>query len=101
MKMFLISDNVDTQVGLRLVGIDGIVVHEKDEVEREIDAAISNEEYAVILLTEKLNSLVQDKVNQIKLSRRTPLLVTIPDRHGQSDKSAIERYVREAIGLKI
>ena len=34
MKAYLISDNVDTQVGMRLAGIKGIVVHERDEVFR-------------------------------------------------------------------
>ncbi len=101
MKMFLISDNIDTAVGLRFAGIDGIVVHEKAEVEREIDSAVANEEYAVVLVTEKLYKLADAKINEIKLSHSTPLFVTIPDRHGQSDQTAIERYIREAIGLKI
>ena len=26
MKMFLISDNVDTQTGMRLAGVEGVVV---------------------------------------------------------------------------
>ena len=29
MKMYLISDNIDTQTGMRLAGVDGVVVHEK------------------------------------------------------------------------
>ena len=28
MKFYLISDNIDTQMGMRLAGIDGVVVHE-------------------------------------------------------------------------
>ena len=32
MKYFLISDNVDTLAGMRLVGVHGVVVHEEDEV---------------------------------------------------------------------
>lgn len=27
MKFFLISDNVDTKMGMRFAGIDGVVVH--------------------------------------------------------------------------
>lgn len=34
MKMYLISDNVDTLTGMRLAGVDGIVVHERDELKR-------------------------------------------------------------------
>ena len=29
MKMYLISDNVDTLTGMRLAGVDGVVVHER------------------------------------------------------------------------
>ena len=32
MKFFLISDNIDTQMGMRLAGIEGVVVHERQEV---------------------------------------------------------------------
>ena len=29
MKMFLISDNIDTYTGMRLAGVDRVVVHER------------------------------------------------------------------------
>lgn len=32
MKLYLISDNIDTQMGMRLAGVEGVVVHERDEV---------------------------------------------------------------------
>ena len=32
MKMYLISDNVDTYTGMRLAGVDGVVVHEREEL---------------------------------------------------------------------
>ena len=32
MKFYLISDNVDTLMGMHLAGIDGVVVHEEEEV---------------------------------------------------------------------
>ena len=35
MRFYLISDNVDTQVGMRLAGIEGVVVHEPEEVNLE------------------------------------------------------------------
>ena len=31
MKFFLISDNIDTLMGLRLVGIEGVVVHSRKD----------------------------------------------------------------------
>jgi V/A-type H+-transporting ATPase subunit F len=32
MRMFLISDNVDTYTGMRLAGVDGVVVHSNTEL---------------------------------------------------------------------
>ena len=36
MKMFLISDNVDTYTGMRLAGVDGVVVHEREELRKAL-----------------------------------------------------------------
>ena len=51
MRFYLISDNVDTQVGMRLAGIEGVVVHEADEVRRELTKAMEMEDVAVVLIT--------------------------------------------------
>ena len=53
MKMYLISDNVDTLTGMRLAGVDGIVVHERDELKEAIEKAMSDPEIGIVLLTEK------------------------------------------------
>ena len=102
MRFFLISDNVDTQIGLRLTGIDGIVVHEREEVEKALKIAISTEDIAVILITEHLVNLCPELIYDIKLKYERPLIVEIPDRHGNGrTKDSISRYVREAIGLRL
>lgn len=102
MQFYLISDNIDTQMGMRLAGIKGVVVHEEDEVRRELEKAVSDKNIAIILMTEKLVKLCNEMVYDIKLKRRSPLIVEIPDRHGTSEISEnINRYVRDAIGLKI
>ena len=102
MRFFLISDNVDTQIGLRLAGIDGVVVHESQEVEDAIANALEDSSIGVILITQKLVSLCPKTVYDIKLHRHIPLIVEIPDRHGDGrSESAISEYVREAIGINI
>lgn len=102
MKMYLISDNIDTQTGMRLAGIEGCVVHEADEVIRELKNVVSNPEIGIVLLTEKLGDLVPDYIRDLKLNKPVPLIVEIPDRHGSRDiADSIDRHVREAIGLKL
>ena len=50
--MFLISDNIDTYTGMRLAGVEGVVVHTHDELKDALQKAISNKEIGIILLTE-------------------------------------------------
>ncbi|MPN62302.1 V-type ATP synthase subunit F [bioreactor metagenome] len=102
MRFYVISDNIDTQVGMRLAGIEGVVVHEQEEVSKALSEAMNREDIAVILLTERLVKLCPDLVDELKLNRSRPLIVEIPDRHGNGRaKDSITRYVREAIGIKI
>ncbi len=102
MKFFLISDNVDTQMGMRFAGIDGVVVHEEEEVRRELSDAMQREDIAVILMTERLLSLCPDLVYELKLNQKRPLIVEIPDRHGNGrTKDSITKYVQDAIGVKL
>lgn len=102
MRFYLISDNVDTAMGMRLAGIEGVVVHEDSEVRDALTKAMDYDDVAVILLTERLVSLCPDLVYNLKLNRKQPLIVEIPDRHGNGRaKDSITRYVRDAIGVKI
>lgn len=102
MRFYLISDNIDTAIGMRLAGIDGVVVHEDSEVRNALSDAMKMEDVAVILMTERLVSLCPDLVYSLKLNRQQPLIVEIPDRHGNGRaKDSISKYVRDAIGVKI
>ena len=102
MRFYVISDNVDTQVGMRLAGIEGVVVHEPDEVNRALSDAMQQEDIAVILMTEQLVKLCGPLVDDLKLHRARPLIVEIPDRHGGGRaKDSITRYVQDAIGVRL
>ena len=102
MKYYLISDNTDTQMGMRLAGIEGVVVHEREEVMRELDKAMADKENAVVLITEKLMELCHNEIYDMKLRCSRPLIVEIPDRHGTLEVSGtISSYVNEAIGIKM
>ena len=66
MKMYLISDNLDTLTGMRLAGVDGVVVHERDELKEVIEKAMSDPEIGIVLLTEKFGREFPELIDEIK-----------------------------------
>ncbi len=102
MKFFLISDNVDTLMGLRLVGVEGEVVHTRQGFLTTLQDKMKDESIGVILVTTKLVDMCPDIISEIKLKQLKPLITEIPDRHGESKiGETIDRYVSEAIGIKL
>lgn len=102
MKAFCISDNTDTMMGMRLAGIEGIVLHDRGAVLRQLDSLIHDDEIAIILMTTKAIELVGDIVSDYKLNLPKPLIVEIPDRHGSGNiGETIDSYISEAIGVKL
>lgn len=100
--MYLISYNVDTYTGMRLAGVDGVVVHEREELYDALQDALQDKTVGIVLLTEKLGREFPDMIDQFRLERKMPLLVEIPDRHGTGrSKDFITSYITEAIGLKL
>ena len=102
MKMFLISDNVDTLPGMRLAGVEGCIVHERAELRKALEDAIVNKDNGIFLLIENFGREFPDIIDDVRLNRRLPLRIEIPDRHGTGRKpDFITSYVSEAIGIKL
>lgn len=102
MRYFLLSDNSETHNGMRLAGVEGIVLREREEVVQAVEKILRDRSIGILLITEKLAALIPELIYDLKLNRTTPLIVEIPDRHGTGRApDSITRYVREAIGIKI
>ena len=102
MKMYLISDNVDTYTGMRLAGVEGTVVHEKEELRKALEPTLADKEIGIILLTERFGREFPEIIDDVKLNHKLPLIIEIPDRHGTGRApDFITSYVNEAIGLKL
>lgn len=102
MKLYLISDNIDTLTGIRLAGIEGCVVHTEPELRAALESALFDPAIGIILLTEKFSRDFPDYVNRLKLEQKHVLFIDIPDRHGTGrSPDFITDYVNRAIGLKL
>lgn len=102
MKAFVISDNVDTYMGMRLAGFDCVVVHQKEEVLDALQQCLTDDSLACVLMTTKIVEMIPDVISEYKLHLKKPLLCEIPDRHGNSKiGETIDAYISEAIGVKL
>lgn len=99
MKSFLISDNVDTFLALKLAGIEGIYIKNVNEVGKEYKKALARD-YGIIFITEKIYQAIKEEVIARKTSSKLPLITIIPDRFGFADnKGKITNYIKESIGF--
>ena len=100
MRMYLLSDNVDTLMGMRMSGVDGTVVHEEQALRDKLDSLLKEDDIAVILMTSTLVNLIRDTVYDLKIHCKQPLIIEIPDRHGNGRTGgSITKYVKDAIGV--
>lgn len=102
MKMFLISDNTDTAIGMRGAGVEGVVVHDAEALYSAVGTAVEDKSIGLLIFTEKAAAIDLEYVRSLKITLHTPLIIEIPDRHGSRDiGNSINSMVSEAIGLKL
>lgn len=102
MKAFLVSDNHDSLVGMRLAGIQGCLVHTAAETFEAIENVLKQKDIAILAITEKAAEMAPDIIQQLRERGELPLVVEIPDRHGtKRGADFLTRYVQEAIGVRM
>ncbi|MDO9508663.1 MAG: V-type ATP synthase subunit F [Thermovirgaceae bacterium] len=102
MRAFLVSDNHDSLVGMRIAGIPGVLAHGADETIRAVRTALEQDDLGILVLTERAASEVPDVVRELRQSGELPIVLEIPDRHGtKRSPDFLTRYVQEAIGVKV
>ena len=99
MKMFLLSDNIDTEIGLRLSGVQGKVVHTKEEVLGWLSKLTEDSEIGIIIITALLADLVKEKISEIMSTRAKPAILIIPDRHGKIPDGGFN-IMTKTLGIK-
>lgn len=102
MKMFLISEHTDTYTGMRLAGIDGVIVHDEVSFKEAFERALEDEDLGILLITDNLFNKNSDIIIDKKLNLRTPLILSIPDRGSNAAVTdSISSYIGDAIGVKL
>lgn len=102
MKIFLIANNTETFVGLRLAGIDGVIVHTDEEFMKVFNDAFADKSNGIILVMDDLYEKYSELIMERKLRDPMPLIVSIPARGSEAAiTKSVSSYIETAIGMKI
>ena len=99
MKLFLISDNTDSQMGFRLAGVEGVVVHDKESLMYHVDQCILDESIGIVLITTLLFDLNRSALLNLKIDLKRPLIIEVSDRHKSFEVGAmIDETIAKIVG---
>ncbi|MGN1417942.1 MAG: V-type ATP synthase subunit F [Acutalibacteraceae bacterium] len=99
--MFLLSSDSDTLTGMRLAGIEGVLVKSQDEFDQAVSYALSEKSIGILLVTKTISDEFASSVLELKKDNRI-LVTQIPDMKNPSvPGDSITRYVQEAVGIRI
>ncbi|MCD6171534.1 MAG: V-type ATP synthase subunit F [Thermoplasmata archaeon] len=98
MKIACIGDE-DTVALLRLAGASHCVV--ADDVSRQFDELVKNEEVEILVINEKYAEKIRDKILSFMLLNDKPIIVEIPDKKGKikERKEIIRKFIIRAVGV--
>jgi len=99
MKSLLLSMDQDSIIGMRLAGIKGEVIKDKNLILDRIYEAIDDPEIGIVMLSKDVLKVAEEEIMELKLKSKDTLIVQIPDL-GDVMEDRITNYVRESIGVK-
>jgi V/A-type H+-transporting ATPase subunit F len=100
MNIFVIGDE-NAILGFSLVGIEGQVVRSLDEAKKALNDALANKDLKILLITEDWAAKMQDRVDELKMKSRQPLVLDIPGPGTQHQGETLRELVEKVIGIPI
>ncbi|MBN2898188.1 MAG: V-type ATP synthase subunit F [Clostridia bacterium] len=101
MKSYLLTNNKDTLVGLRLAGVHGQLVHTAEELHASVQEKMSDKETGIIIISTDVVDYDRVMVMEAKLKSDDTLIIEIPSGQKMFDSDYITRYIKESIGVKL
>ena len=101
MEMLVVGPPEAVQ-GFALVGVHGKAVHTRDQVNAALDEALQMPNVGIVLVTQDVAALIEERMEQLRLRSTVPLIVEIPGPGGvRKDRPPLNELIRRAIGVRI
>ena len=101
MKVLVIG-HPEAVLGFSLAGVSGKAVTTAEGANQALDEALAAADVGIILVTQDVAQLLQERVEDLKLHSTIPLVVEIPSPAGvPEDQPSLSELVLKAIGIKL
>ena len=100
MESYLICDSNETLQGMRMSGVLGEIIIDRNLILKKIDKLIADENIGIIILTKMIKQSVEKEVMIRKLRNTDTLIVEIPGPNDLIRSDFITKYIKESIGTK-
>jgi V/A-type H+-transporting ATPase subunit F len=101
MEMLVIGHPEAVQ-GFALVGVHGKAVRTPEQVDAALDEALRTPNVGIVLVTQDVAALIEERMEQLRLRSTVPLIVEIPGPGGvRADRPPLSELIRRAIGVRI
>ncbi|HOO25966.1 MAG TPA: V-type ATP synthase subunit F [Clostridiales bacterium] len=101
MRLYLLSDNSDSLLGLRLAGIEGELIGSESGFKDALEGLKGRQDIGLIFVTRLLAEKYADLLLEYKKDDTGPLVVEVPDRHGFGGEDFLSDYLKNTIGLSL
>lgn len=101
MTSYLLTNNKDTLVGMRLAGIHGCLVETPEILRESIQEKMLDKETGIIIISTDVVDYDRLWVMEAKLKSNDTLIIEIPSGQKMFDSDYITRYIKESIGVKL
>ena len=93
--------NQDAVLGCALVGVDGRIVSDAQELREALDASLSNRTIGLLLVTSDVAVFARDRIDALKVSSLEPLVVEIPGQGAAEQPPSLKDLVQRAVGISL
>jgi V/A-type H+-transporting ATPase subunit F len=101
MRMMVVG-HPDAVLGFSLAGIPGLIATTAREADQALDDVLAVPDVGIVLVTEDAGSLIEERMDRLRLRGTVPLFIEIPGPKGvRPDRPSLGEIIRRAIGVKI
>lgn len=101
MKLVVIGHR-DAVRGFALVGAQGHVAGDAEEVNAALDAALGDATTGIILITEDAAALVRERIHRLTTRTTIPLIMEIPGPGGPpADRQNLNEIIQRTTGIQL